>query len=209
MVYDLYKRHSKVPYTVQAILTGEVTNNTSDNVKLVKLLVKLKQLGKEVPLQGTLTGKRIEVLIPILRPGEISPFTVCAATGYDVTDFEVKVDEYTPTTDQLVYDLEVTESQGMIETLDPPLTINRCANPIPLASGYIVRGEVKNTADREARFVQVVCTFYDDSGRVVDADKCSLDYISDLSAGAEGTFTMGALCSPEVISDFKIQVIAK
>jgi hypothetical protein len=209
MVHDLYKGNPNVPYSVQAVLTGEVINNTPDNVKLITLMVKLLQLDKEVPLQGTLDNTRIEILIPILRPGEISPFTVCAATGYDVTDFEVKVNGYTPTTDTLFYKLKVIEPQGMIESFDPPMDINRCANPIPLVSGYVVRGKVNNTGEREARFVQVICTFYDDSGDVVDADKQTLDNTAHLSPGHEDVFTMGALCAPDLISDFKIQVIAE
>lgn len=210
IMYDFYRKHSDVPYTVQAVLTGEVINNTSDNVKLIKLFVRLKDVDIDVPLEGAVGAKSVVVFVPILRPGEASPFMACGATGYKVTDFEVEVEDYTRTTEELYSEIEVSESQGYEEVFDDtPLTKYRCMNFFSLTTGYIVKGKVKNIGNREARFVQVVCTFYDDSGCVVDVDESSLDYVTHLPRGTEATFTMGAVCSPELVSDFKIQVVAK
>jgi hypothetical protein len=194
---------------VQAVLTGEVVNNTSDSVRLPKLFVRLRDVDEDIPVQtaGGL-ATLIRIPIPILRPGEASPFSVCGATGYNVTDFEVKVQDYKRTVDELFWDIDVTESHGSVHVFDPPLEKRRCLQQFELSKGYTVTGKVKNSGNRVARFVQVVATFYDDKGGVVDVDEYSL-IETHLPPGEEASFIVRSLVPPELVSDFKIQVVAK
>ena len=191
----MYGPDGNTPYeppNIQGILTGELINNTADNVMLIELLVSLKDLDRDVPLEGHVDAKHVEVLVPILRPGEVSPFEAYGATGYQVTNFKVEVDGYRRTTEELFWDVEPSECQVTVDE-----------------GWYTVKGKITNTGDTEAHFVQVVGTFYDDSGYVVSVDKNSLDFATHLLPGAEGTFTLRAICSPTQVSDFKVQAVAK
>ena len=212
IMYNLGKQPTKgatfAPSTVQAVLTGEVLNNTSDNVKLIELLVRLRDEDKGVPLLGPGAGPGIRLLVPVIRPGETSPFVVCGATAHNATDFEVEVVDYKRTTEELFPDIEVSECKGYRKEFDDPPETYRCGELWRLYDCYVVEGKVTNTGGREARNIKVVCAFYHDSGAVVHADEWS-PYGTHLLAGAEDTFRIPALCSPDLISDFKIQVIAQ
>ena len=195
-LHALHGYYEAAPDSVQAILTGELMNKTSDNVKLVDLLVKLSNLGRGVPLEGRVGFERIEVLLPIIRPGESSPFIAYGATGYEASEFEVKVEDFTPTTEEPFLGLKISDRKV---TKEDVYDFTR----------YTVTGKVKNTANREARFVQIVCTFYDDSGSVVSVDKRGIGGPNHLMPGDEATFTMIAIYPPKWVSDYRIQVVAR
>ena len=54
---------------------------------------------------------------------------------------------------------------------------------------YIVEGEIKNVGDQDAKFVQIVATFYGTDKKVVAADSTFADP-RDLKAGEIGQFKL-------------------
>ncbi len=154
---------------------GEAQNISNENLEYIKLSVVLyDSSGKEIG------SDRTYLSTDILRPGEKAPFSFWPRPVLkDYESYGVMVTEYNITEREPYRDFEFINVSSYIGD----------------RGYYRVEGEIKNTGDRDIRFVDVIITFYDTEKKVVSA---STYPIGDLNAGQTDTFDQSAI--PKQIS---------
>jgi hypothetical protein len=165
-------------------IVGEVKNAGATNLRSVRVVVSFFDATDKVLLTDSSQGT-----IDILEPGQKSPFHI-EETGYagGYSTFRLTVDKQA-TTDE-AYD---------------GLTIRSPA--VDKSDGYHVIGEVKNSGSRKLNSVEVLGTFYDSSGHVIDTAWVAY---SSTSAQIPGGITRFTLVSrypqPSAIASYKLDV---
>jgi hypothetical protein len=129
-------------------VVGEVINNTSGNVASVRVTCALRNAsGDVVRMQYAYT------MIDLLAPGQKAPFEMWF---YDCPDYAS-------------YDITVAYHS----TTQPARTGVSVLSNSTYYSGYgllLTVGEVQNNTTGNVKWIKVVITYYDASGRVTDAD---------------------------------------
>jgi len=127
--------------------------------------------------------------VSILTPGEKSPFKVTDKTkGLVVNHYSVAVTSASYTTDQPNTKLKVKGTSSNIDQI----------------GSYHALGEVANTGSTTAKSVEVIVTFYNSTGGVVDTG-LTFTSPSDLNAGATGPFDAPTNTNVSAISSFVAQ----
>lgn len=147
-------------------IVGEVRNNSDRPMEFIEVVATLYDDTNNV------TGTDFTyTYLNVIPPGGKSPF-------------ETGTDEYAGTTQ---YKLQVQGSPGDLPRQD--LVIN--SHNHYEDNGWLhVRGEVQNTGDSPAEFVQIVITLYDAAGNVVGTDFTYVD-IDPLPPGGTSPFETG------------------
>jgi hypothetical protein len=166
-------------------IVGEVKNSGTINMEYVEIIGTFYDSSKTVVgTDFTFTS------IDVLKPNQKSPFDMTETSN--VEDIvSVKLDEtYRPTTGEPYSGLQILSHSSYISRIGT----------------YHVVGEVKNTGNRDVNYVEVIGTFYDSSGKVVDASFTYTDP-SDVSAGQTSPFDL-IVMSPQVskIKTYELQV---
>jgi len=146
---DIRNTSAFVPYEGSdgLYVVGEVINNTTGNVWLVKINVVLRDAG------GTIvTGENGYSLISTLAPGMVSPFRVLF---FDVPDWST-------------YELTVTSDN----TNDGPVALELTNIETYFDSGdaFHTRGNVRNQTGENREFSRVFVTLYDSADTVIGTD---------------------------------------
>jgi hypothetical protein len=148
-------------------IVGEVKNILSDPIFLVTIIATFYNSANEViGTYSTSAG------LPYIRPNQKSPFDL----SYP--------DKVTPTG----YKLEVGYQKMTLRQPFEGLTIIN-HSPSATSTDYKIVGSVKNNGAAQATSVQVVCTFYDDSGTVIGMERTYTDP-STISASGTASFEL-------------------
>lgn len=168
------------PYSGLEIF-GEVKNNTTRIAEGVKITANLYSSGR---LTGTKDGYSY---IGILEPGDIAPFIIVFLSN--------------PSFDNIVFSTQYYETNT--EPYKQFLIQNSSITTDTYGSSDLI-GEVKNTGSRNSKSVEVACSFYDASGKVVYTGE---DYASpdSISPGQIGTFSIDLIDLPSY-SSYKLYV---
>lgn len=130
-------------------------------------------------------------VIDILTPQQKSPFKVISTKpGLNVDHYRIEVSEATFSNREPNRSLKI---RGVSSGVNP------------LNGFYDVKGEVLNNGTSIARFVQLVVTFYDSSGSVVELGSTFTDP-SDLDPGMAAPFDASGMNNVPKIASFSVQV---
>ncbi len=131
---------------------GEVKNNLNYNVKYVKIVASYYNNANQF-LGSAFTYTELDTI----KPGQKSPFEISTYP-----------DKYTPSK----VTLQVSFSRDYSNPLAGVSILNHSGRTDSYGY-YDVIGEVKNNSNSDARYVKLVCTYYDDNGKVIG---CSFSY---------------------------------
>ncbi len=152
---------------------GEVQNAGERNIESVKLYATFyDENGRVIDIDYTYTGA---TGLDMLAPGQKSSFKLYPGRS----DVKGQVQGYSlhadcKLTDRVIYrGFQILSQNSRVGTL----------------GDYIVEGEIKNVGDQDAKFVQIVATFYGTGKKVVAADSTFADP-RDLKAGEIGQFKL-------------------
>jgi len=140
-------------------------NNTGGNVKFVKIIATFYDAAGSV--SGTDFGY---TSIDILTPGQKSPFTVLYEATAAHASYRLQV-QWRATSDQPIGGITILSSGER----DSSTSYRR------------IFGEVRNDSGGPLRFVKIIATIYDASGRVV-GDEFGYAALDDLPAGQTSPF---------------------
>ena len=133
---------------------GELQNVGSQPIKYVKINATFYDA------QGSILGSgHTSAALSVLHPNERSPFQLWFAD----TVLSAKVDHYTFTTDYRI-------AQALPQKLRILSSTMKVENYGSLGYLTTVDGEIQNLGDTPSRYTEVIATFYDANGKVVDAD---------------------------------------
>jgi len=167
-------------------VVGEVQNSGSENLHLVTMAATFFDAANNVIDNSTAV-----TLMDILTPQQKSPFKVIS------TKPRLNVDHY-----------RIEVSDATISNREPnrSLKIRGVSGGVNAVNGfYDVKGEVLNNGTSIARFVEVLVTFYDSSGSVVELGSTFTDP-SDLDPGMAAPFNASGMNNVPKIASFSVQV---
>jgi hypothetical protein len=147
------------------IVVGEIRNNLSSNVRSVKIVANFYDAEQNLIGSGESYAR-----VDILRSGQKSPFR-----------FYAKQKDIHPASYKLVTLYRLTSDEPFVE-----LSI------LSHETGYWykyhqITGQVENEGETTAKFVEVVCTYYDAAGKVIDE---SSDSLGNIEPGATASFKL-------------------
>jgi hypothetical protein len=163
---------------------GEVKNGGNASMKDILLTASFycssgKLIGAKEDLSAIISSY---TEIPILAPGETSPFKIALSREqiaqlehFDVDKLaKFKVDSEYTSTDELLYkQFELTQSRGELDSS---------------TGQYTVKGTVKNIGNETVEQLKVVGTFYDNQTQIIDVISTYL--VDTQILGEEATFTL-------------------
>jgi hypothetical protein len=163
---------------------GEVKNGGNASMKDILLTASFycssgKLIGAKEDLSAIISSY---TEIPILAPGETSPFKIALSREqiaqlehFDVDKLaKFKVDSEYTSTDELLYkQFELTQSRGELDSS---------------TGQYTVKGTVKNIGNETVEQLKVVGTFYDNQTQIIDVISTYL--VDTQIPGEEATFTL-------------------
>jgi hypothetical protein len=159
-------------------IVGEVRNNLSDLVQYVQIVGRFyDSTGLLIDTDFTYTD------LDLLRPGEKSPFRLI------ITDESVaqRIDNYT-----LAVNWDPVFADPSAVANATVLTIQEGEHRINDNGWYEIVGEVVNGGTDDTEFVEVVATYYDEAGQVINTDFTYTDP-SDIPAGQSAPFELTVL----------------
>ena len=159
-------------------IVGEVRNNLEDLVNFVQIV------GRFYDSEGVLIDTDFTyTTLDVLRPGEKSPFKLI------IIDQSVaqRIANYTLTVDwDPLFAVPARVANATV------LTVQEGEQRIGEFGRYEAVGEVVNGGAEDTEFVKVAATFYDENGRVIEADYTYTDP-SDVGAGQSAPFEITVL----------------
>lgn len=152
-------------------VVGELENTGEVNVRFVGVVV--TWYSPDDTIVGT---DSTYAILDIIKPGELSPFkSTMLIKNPDVERFKVQW-EWDRTTEQPRRDVIVIDNNAYVNSL-----------------GMLeVVGEVENTGSNTAIFVQIIGTFYDSEGEVIEVDTTYAE-LDTLRPGRTSPFKMTLL----------------
>ena len=172
-------------------VVGEVRNNSSNNLEVVKITATFYN-SVDVVIASDFAYVDIDILVPNQR----SPFEVMELD----TEVSAQVDHYS----LAVSDYDATEVEPYRD-----LTLLTHSSSVDGLGCYHVVGEIRNTGNQAVTYAQVVGTFYDSTAKVV-ADEIAFTSPSDLAAGQTALFELVVSSGAQSakISIYELQVQA-
>ena len=131
-------------------VVGEVENNLPANVRYVKINTAFYDEDRN--MIGT---DYTYTMLDFLRPNQKSPFDL------------IYLEKIEPAS----YELSVTWDEAPFEGLE----IISHSSYITSSGYHRIFGTVKNNGSEEAEYVEVVCTYYNSEGNVIDAERTYTD----------------------------------
>ena len=135
-----------VPHT-NLYIVGEVQNNTSSNVRFVRIDATLRDASGNVAY-----AKHSYSKVGTLAPGATSPFLVIFSEPPEWASYDLAI--AWDTTSRQLYPLQVLTRTSSFDS----------------HTAYHVVGEIKNQYDEQVKFIQAFVTMYDASGEVIGTD---------------------------------------
>jgi len=164
-------------------VVGEVINPLSTNIKFVKITATFYDAQK------TVIGTDFSYTeLDILKPNQKSPFDLSSYPDkIDPDSYKLKV-SYRETDEEPFTGLKILSHSARIDDY-----------------GYHeIVGEVKNEGTNDAKFVRVVCTYYDAGGRVTGTSFTYTAY--DIDVGDSAPFELSSYPRDLVPANYELQV---
>ena len=165
-------------------VVGEVQNTLSTNIEYVEIIATFYDSS------DTVIGTAFTfTYMDILKPNQKSPF-----------DLSSYPDEITPASYKLTVDYLTTSEQPL-----SGLAILSHTPSVDSLGYHKIVGEVKNNADKEADFVQIVGTYYDSAGKVIGASY-TFTNPEDLGVGDTAPFELSSYPRKINPTSYELQV---
>jgi len=164
-------------------VVGEVINPLSTSIEFVKITATFYDAQK------TVIGTDFSYTeLDILKPNQKSPF--------DLSSYPDKIDPDS-------YKLKVSYRETDEEPFSGLKILSHSASIDDYGYHEIV-GEVKNEGTNDAKFVRVVCTYYDAGGRVTGTSFTYTAY--DIDVGDSAPFELSSFPRELVPANYELQV---
>jgi hypothetical protein len=169
-------------------IIGEVQNDGANPVRSVKVtaVYEYKFSGKPIMTLGT---ESTTALLDVIPPDGKAPFKLGPYTfGRPITMYELKV-------------------QGQTGNLARQDLVLQSSNEYSVGSWLYLRGEIKNTGDKNAAYVKAIITLYDPKGSVVGVIS-TYTAPDTIAAGGYSTFAVTTNYWPN-FDHYSIQIQAQ
>ena len=164
-------------------VVGEVLNTTNSNIRFVKVVATFYD-GAGTVIGTNFTYTELNIIIP----NDMSPFEVSSYPD-KIQPASYRLDiEYSTTSEQPLTGLRIQSSSASV------------------GGEYCeIVGEVSNSSNMPAEFVNIIATFYDSTGAVIDTSFTYTD-IDVVQAGGTAPFRLSSYPRKISPASYKVQV---
>ena len=161
-------------------VVGEIKNNSEQNVNYVQPVVSFKNSSGD-----TIDSSSTYTFLDVLKPGQTAPFKVSIKNSEDIAEYAVQVQGSYGGSKR---NLEITNSNSNVDSI-----------------GYLnVNGEIKNNSNSDLQYVEVIASFYNKNGEIVDA-AYTYAQMDIVNAGSTSPFKI-SIQNKDSIEKYKLQV---